>query len=67
MGDSKKVTNDFRDKICIAEKAKERVTEVMAGMSGKWGRKSGGRKAGGRVGDGGATGDKIKKLINKKD
>ena len=42
MGDSKKVMNDFGDKICIAEKVEERVTEVMAGMSGRWGRKSGG-------------------------
>ena len=67
MGDSKKVTNDFGDEIGIAEKVKERVTEVLAGMTGKWGKKPGGRKTGGKVGGGGATGDKIKKPINKKD
>jgi hypothetical protein len=43
------------------------VTEVLAGMSGRWGKKPGGRKTGGKVGGGGATGDKIKKPINKKD
>ena len=64
MGDSKKVTKNLGDKVCIAEKVEERVTEVMAGMSGRWGRKSGGRKAGGRVSGGEATGDKIKKPIN---
>ena len=67
MGDSKKVTNDFQDEIYIAEKVKERVTEVMAGMAGRQGRKSGGRNADGKVGGGGATGDKIKKPINNKD
>ena len=66
MGDSKKVTNNFKDEICIAEMVKERVTEVMAGY-GRWGKKTGVKRVGGRVGDGGATGDKIKKPFNKKD
>ena len=36
MGDSKKVNNDMEDEVCIAEKVEERVSEVMAGMSGRW-------------------------------
>ena len=67
MGDSKKVTNNLGDEDCIREKVEERVTEVMARMSGRWGKKTGGKRAGGKVEDGGATGDKIKKPINKKD
>ena len=39
----------------------------MAGISGRWGKKTGGNTTGGRVGDGGAMGDKIMKPINKKD
>ena len=34
MGDSKKV-NNMEDEVCIAEKVEERVSEVMAGMSGR--------------------------------
>ena len=60
MGNSKKVNNDFGDEIGITEKA-------LAGMAGKWGKKTLGRMTGGRLGRGGATGDKIKKPINKKD
>ena len=60
------MTYDLSDKVCIAEKVEERVTEVMAGMSRRW-KKTGGKRTGGRVGDGGATGDKIEKPINKKD
>merc|ERR1712112_443333 len=67
MGDSKKVTNDLGEEICIAEKVEERLNEVMAGMSGKWGKKPRGKKTGGKVGDGGATGNKIKKPIIQKD
>ena len=67
MGDSRKVNNDFIDEIGILEKFEERVTEVLAGMTGKWGNKAGGKKTGGKVIGGGATGDKIKKPINKKD
>ena len=67
MGDSKKVTKDLGEEVCIAEKVEERVNEVMAGMSGRWGKKTGGKRIGGKVGDGGATGDKIKKPLNKKD
>ena len=67
MGDSKKVTNDYGEEVCVAEQVEERVNEVMAGMSGRWGRKSGGKRTGGKVGAGGATGDKIKKPLNKKD
>jgi hypothetical protein len=37
----------------------------MAAMSGRWNKKH--KQTGGRVGAGGATGDKIKKPINKKD
>ena len=65
MGDSKKVTNDLGDEICIAEKVEERVSEVMAGMNGRWGKKTGGKRIGGKVGDGGSTVDKIKKPLNK--
>ena len=43
------------------------MTEVLAGMAGRWERKSGGKKTGGKVCGGRATGDKIKKPINKKD
>jgi hypothetical protein len=39
----------------------------MAGMSRRWGKRKGGKKTGGRVGEEGATGDKLKKSINKKD
>merc|ERR1712112_600552 len=67
MGDSKKVTNDLGEEVCIAEKVEERVNEVMAGMSGRRGKKTGGKRTGGKVGDGGATGDKIKKPLNKED
>ena len=48
MGDSKKVTNNFGDKICIAEKVKERVKDVMAGY-GRWGKKVGTKRVGGKV------------------
>ena len=41
--------------------------QLLAGMAGKWGKKAGGKKTGGKVIGGGATGDKIKKPINKKD
>ena len=64
MGDSKKVTKNLSDK--VAEKVEERVTKVMARMSRRW-KKSGGKKTGGRFRDRGATGDKIKQPINKKD
>ena len=59
------MTNNFGDKICIAEKVKERVRAVMTGY-GKWGKKAGAKRVGGKVRDRGATGDKIKMLINKK-
>ena len=67
MGDSKKVTSDLGEEVCVAEQVEERVNEVMAGMSGRWGKKLGGKRTGGKVGAGGATGDKIKKPLNKKD
>ena len=35
------MTYDLSDKVCIAEKVEERVTEVMAGMSRRW-KKTGG-------------------------
>ena len=66
MRDSKKVTNDICDEVCIVEKVEEMVSEVMAGMNGKW-KKASGKRTGGKVGDGGATANKIKKPINKKD
>ena len=62
----KKVTKDIGDEVCIAEKVEDRVSEVIAGMSGRWGKRTGGKKAGGRVSDRGATGDKIEKPINNK-
>ena len=44
----------------------ERLAEVMAGMGfNKW--KKSKKSTGGKVGDGGKTGDKIKKPINEKD
>ena len=43
------------------------MSEVLAGMSGRWNKKTGGKRTGGKVGAGGATGDKIKKPLNKKD
>ena len=42
--------NNIEKEIGITEKVEERVTEVLAGMAGRWGRKSGGRKTGGKVG-----------------
>ena len=40
MGDSKKVTNNIGDEVCIDEKVDERVSEV-AGSSGRDKRKMG--------------------------
>ena len=66
MGDSKKVTKDDNDEIYVAEQVEERLAEVMAGMGfNKW--KKSKKSTGGKVGDGGKTGDKIKKPINEKD
>ena len=65
MGDSKKINNNIKDEVCIAEKVEERLSEVMAGMSVRQNKKY--KQTGGKVGAGGATGDRIKKPINKKD
>ena len=65
MGDSKKIDMNNEDEVCIAEKVEERLSDVMAAMGGRWNKKQ--RQTGGKVGEGGATGDKIKKPINKKD
>ena len=67
MGDSKKVNTEREDEFCITEKVKERVSEVMAGMSGRWRKKAGSKRTGGKDRDGGATRDRIKKPLNKKD
>ena len=65
MGDSKKINDTVGDEVCVAEQVEERVSEVMAAMGGRWNKKS--KYTGGKVGAGGATGDKIKKPLNKKD
>ena len=66
MGDSKKVIKDDGDEVYVAELVEERLAEVMAGMgTNRW--KKSKKNTGGKVGAGGATGNMIKKPINKKD